>query len=116
MTSYHPFARVEATPAQLRVLRKLFNAIEKPGSNAWKMVGCTSGYGSKTYTLETAYWWGKVERRERASIELSRDGSWNEYQIQRQEKAIATPTKGKGKKAAPKTTTITVTNPDAPKK
>jgi hypothetical protein len=97
----HPFDLAAGTPAQLRVLKKLFPAIASKGIAPWKIVKWL-GSGTIIYTLRCQYWWGACDREEEVKIEIQQNGDWAEYK-----KAIRdVPLNGVGKPKKAKICTI----------
>lgn len=102
------FPGFKGTPAQLRVLKKLFNTRQAPGSPVWTLVG-QLGTGTIVYTLMTKYWWGSVDRTETATIRIPADGEWIEYTVKRCDRPISS--SAANEQARAKDSERTVTNP-----
>lgn len=98
----HPFDLAPGTPAQKRVLKKLFPVAAAKGVAPWALIKWL-GSGTIVYTLRCKYWWGTCDREEEVKIEIQQSGDWAEYK-----KAIRDiPLNGVGKPKKAKITTVT---------
>ena len=100
---------MKRTQKQTQALNSLFSQRPAAGRPAWRKVReSLSPSGALHCTMETTYWWGKVDRTETATIVISPDGAWERYTVKRCDR----PLKGEnGKPPRVKRSEYTVTNP-----
>jgi hypothetical protein len=80
---------MQRTREQSRTLNHLFNQRPATGSPVWRRIKeSRSPSGALHCTMETTYWWGKVDRTEVATITIFPDGMWERYTVRRCDRPI----------------------------